>query len=50
MEYNEVVEGRRSIRGYQNKAVPKGVLEEVIQLALWTPTSMNTHTHNGSQT
>ena len=46
MDYNEVVEGRRSIRGFQDKPVPQDVLEEVVQLALCTPTSMNTQPYH----
>ena len=42
MEYDEVVLGRRSIRGFLDKPVPKDVLEDVISLALRAPSSMNT--------
>jgi len=40
--YDEVVLGRRSIRGYLDKPVPRALIEEVLALAIRTPTSMNT--------
>ncbi|UAW99618.1 nitroreductase [Halopseudomonas nanhaiensis] len=42
MNYEQVVMGRRSIRAFQNKPVPRSVLEEVIALASRAPSSMNT--------
>lgn len=42
MQYDEVVLGRRSIRGYKPDLVPRKVIEEVLQLAMRAPTSMNT--------
>ena len=42
MTYDEVVMGRRSIRGYLDKPVPQAVIEEVLTLAMRSPTSMNT--------
>ena len=39
MEFDEVVQGRRSIRGYLNKPVPKALIREVIELAMRAPTS-----------
>ena len=42
MNYEEVVYGRRSIRAFQHKAVPRSVLEEVIAMATRAPSSMNT--------
>jgi nitroreductase len=42
MQYDEVVLGRRSIRGYKPDPVPRKVIEEVLQLAMRAPTSMNT--------
>ena len=42
MEFDEVVQGRRSIRGYKPKPVPRKVLEEVLELAIRSPSSMNT--------
>ncbi len=40
--YDEVVRGRRSIRGYLDKPVPRELIEEVIALAMRSPSSMNT--------
>jgi nitroreductase len=40
--YSEVVLGRRSIRGYLKKPVPRALIEEVLSLAMRSPTSMNT--------
>lgn len=42
LEFDEVVMGRRSIRGYKQQPVPRDVLEEVISLAVRAPSSMNT--------
>ncbi|MFZ9396730.1 MAG: nitroreductase [Erythrobacter sp.] len=40
--YGEVVLGRRSIRGYLDKPVPRALIEEILALAMRSPTSMNT--------
>jgi len=40
--YSEIVLGRRSIRGYLDKPVPRALIEEVLSLAMRSPTSMNT--------
>lgn len=42
MEFDEVVLGRRSIRGYLNKPVTKDLIGEVLGLAMRAPTSLNT--------
>jgi nitroreductase len=42
MQYDDVIFGRRSIRGYKPDPVPKALIEEVLQLAMRAPTSMNT--------
>lgn len=42
MSYDEVVLGRKSIRGYLDKPVPRALIEEIIALAVRSPTSMNT--------
>ena len=42
MEYHEVINGRRSTRGFLKKTVPMEVLKEVIELAVRAPSSMNT--------
>ncbi|MFN6934500.1 MAG: nitroreductase [Tsuneonella sp.] len=40
--YDEVVTGRRSIRGYLDKPVPRELIEEILALAMRSPSSMNT--------
>lgn len=40
--YDEVVLGRRSIRGYLDKPVPRAMIEEILELAMRAPSSMNT--------
>ena len=42
MEFDDVMLGRRSIRGYKPDPVPRKLIEEVLQLAMRAPTSMNT--------
>jgi nitroreductase len=42
MQFDDVVLGRRSIRGFKPDAVPKAVLREVIELAMRAPSSYNT--------
>ena len=46
MEYDEVVTGRRSIRGFKRVAVPKAVIRDVIALAMRAPSSLNTQPWN----
>lgn len=46
MQFDEVVLGRRSIRGYQAKSVPRALIEEVLGLAMRSPSSMNTQPWN----
>jgi nitroreductase len=48
MEFSELIKARKSIRGYQQKPVPRAVIEEIIEVAKWSPSSMNTqpwHVH-----
>jgi nitroreductase len=40
--YAEVVLGRRSIRGYLKRPVPRALIEEVLEMAMRAPSSMNT--------
>ncbi len=40
--FEEVVRGRKSIRGYLDKPVPRELIEEIVALAMRSPTSMNT--------
>ncbi|MFN3520901.1 MAG: nitroreductase [Phenylobacterium sp.] len=44
--YDEVVLGRRSIRGYKPEPVPKALIEEIIALAMRAPSSLNTQPWN----
>ena len=46
MTYDDVVTGRRSIRGYLQKSVPMAVIREVIDLAMRAPSSLNTQPWN----
>lgn len=41
MEYDEVILGRRSIRGYKSDPVPKALIEEIIGLVMRAPSSYN---------
>ena len=48
MEFSELIQARKSIRGYQQKPVPRALIEEIIEVAKWAPSSMNTqpwHVH-----
>ncbi len=42
MDFDDVITGRRSIRGFKKKPVPRDLVEEVIALANRAPSSMNT--------
>lgn len=44
--YDDVVLGRRSIRGFLDKPVPKAVICEVLELAMRAPSSLNTQPWN----
>jgi len=46
VEFDEVVLGRRSIRGYKSDPIPKDVLREIVTLATRAPSSMNTQPWN----
>jgi nitroreductase len=46
LTFDDVVLGRRSIRGYQRKPVPKAVIREVIEMAMRAPSSLNTQPWN----
>ena len=41
MEFDETIKGRRSIRKYKNKDIPDSVIDELLNLARFTPSSMN---------
>lgn len=42
MEFDDVVKGRRSIRGFLKKPVPKALIREILEIAMRAPTSLNT--------
>ena len=44
--YAEVVLGRRSIRGYLKKPVPRPLIEEILTMAMRSPSSMNTQPYH----
>ena len=46
MDYQDVVMGRRSIRGYQDKPVPQALIKDVLEMAMRAPTSLNTQPWN----
>ena len=46
MQFDDVILGRRSIRGYKPDPVPKALIEEIITLAMRAPSSMNTQPWN----
>ncbi len=41
MELRDAILGRRSVRRYSSRPVPKKVIEEIIDLAMWAPSGMN---------
>jgi len=43
MDYEEIAQDRRSIRGYKTDPIPREILEEIIHIAKHAPSSMNTH-------
>ena len=42
MQFDDVLLGRRSVRGYKPDPVPKALIEEILTLAMRSPSSMNT--------
>ena len=44
--YDDVVNGRRSIRGFKTDPVPRALIEEVLALAMRSPSSLNTQPWN----
>ena len=42
MQFDDVIKGRRSIRGYRQQAVSRDTIREVVKLASRVPSSMNT--------
>ena len=41
MKYDDVILGRRSIRGYKPDPMPRALIEKIIGLAMRAPSSMN---------
>ncbi len=46
MQYDDVVRGRRSIRGFLDKPVPRELIAEIIELAMRAPSSFNNQCWN----
>ncbi|XOV90611.1 MAG: nitroreductase [Pseudomonadota bacterium] len=46
MQFDDVVLGRRSIRGYKPDPVPRALIREILELAMRSPSSMNTQPWN----
>ncbi len=46
MEYDEVILGRRSIRGYKPDPVPQALIREIVGLAMRAPSSYNSQPWN----
>ena len=42
MEFEALVQSRRSVRGFKNEPVPRTVIEAIIESAKRAPSSMNT--------
>lgn len=46
MDFDDVILGRRSIRGYSAEPVPRALIEEILMLAMRAPSSMNTQPYH----
>ena len=46
MLFDDVILGRRSIRGYKPDPVPRALIEEILALAMRAPSSMNTQPYH----
>jgi nitroreductase len=42
IDFETLVQTRRSVRGFRNEPVPRALLEEIIEVAKRAPSSMNT--------
>jgi nitroreductase len=42
MNYEDIAQARRIIRGYKSDTIPRETLEEIIHIAKQSPSSMNT--------
>src|SRR5215510_9692365 len=48
MDFEELVQTRRSVRGFREQKVPRALIEEILEVAKRAPSSMNTqpwHVH-----
>jgi nitroreductase len=48
MEFSELIKARKSVRGYLPRPVSRELIDEIIEVAKWSPSSMNTqpwHVH-----
>ena len=48
MNFTSLIKARKTIRGYLPKPVPRELIDEIIEVAKWAPSSMNTqpwHVH-----
>jgi len=41
MEYRDAILGRRSVRKYSDKKVPREILEKILEDAMWAPSACN---------
>jgi nitroreductase len=41
MELDVCIKGRRSVRAYEQKPVPRGLIEQILEAGTWAPTGMN---------
>jgi len=41
MELDDCIAGRRSIRSYEDKSVPKEVIQKILNAGVWAPSGMN---------
>jgi nitroreductase len=41
MELDECIAGRRSIRSYENTAVPREIIDKILNAGVWAPSGMN---------
>ncbi|TPG42529.1 nitroreductase [Sphingomonas koreensis] len=46
MQFDDVILGRRSVRGYKADPVPQALIEEILGLAMRAPSSMNTQPYH----
>jgi len=42
VQFEQLIKARKSIRGYRSDPVPRAVIDEIIAVAKWAPSSMNT--------